>query len=301
MNHYVIFISGASSGFGALTAKALSKAGHTVYGGMRGLERESLKAAAEAREYSQSVPGEIVPVELNVVLDSSVDSAVARVEREQGKLDVLIHNAGHMTFGPLEAFTPEQLLDIYNINAVGPHRINRAALPILRKQGKGYVIWVGSSSTRGGKPPYLGPYFAAKAGMDGLAESYANELARWGIETTILVPGAFQKGTNHFANAAAPADKRVAAEYDDGPYHGIGNAIHLGLASLEPPDANVDAVAQAIAGVVALPFGKRPFRVHVDPSNDGAEIVNGVADRMRVELLKKIGLGDLLKPTGANS
>ena len=299
MNQYVIFISGASSGFGALTAKALSAAGHTVYAGMRDLKGESSKAAHEAEEYSKSTLGEIVPVELDVTADKSVNAAIARVKHDKGKLDVVIHNAGHMTFGPLEAFTPEQLLEIYNVNAVGPQRVNRAAIPILRKQQKGYVVWVGSSSTRGGKPPYLGPYFAAKAGMDGLAESYANELARWGIETTIIVPGAFQKGTNHFANAGAPADKAIASEYEKGPYKGIGETIHKGLASLEPPDANVEAVAKAIADVIAMPFGTRPFRVHVDPSNDGAEIVNGVADRMRAELLQKIGLGDLLKPAGA--
>ena len=299
MEQYVIFISGASSGFGALAAKALCDAGHTVFAGMRGLNGESAKAAAEAEEHAKGARGKIVPVELDVTADPSVNAAVARAEREGGRLDVLIHNAGHMTFGPLEAFTAEQLLELYNINAVGTQRLNRAALPGMRRQRRGLLLWVGSTSTRGGKPPYLGPYFAAKAGMDGLAESYANELARWGIETTIVVPGAFQKGTNHFANAGAPADKAVAAEYDEGPYKGMADTIHNGLASLEPPHANVDAVAKAIADVVAMPFGTRPFRVHVDPSDDGAEIVNGVADRMRVELLEKIGLGDLLRPAAA--
>jgi NAD(P)-dependent dehydrogenase (short-subunit alcohol dehydrogenase family) len=62
---------------------------------------------------------------------------------------------------------------------------------------------VSSSSVAGGTPPYLLPYFAAKAGMDALAVLYARELARWGIETSIIVPGAFTKGTNHFAHAGA--------------------------------------------------------------------------------------------------
>ena len=105
----MIFISGASSGFGALTAKALSAAGHTVYAGMRDLKGESSKAAHEAEEYSKSTLGEIVPVELDVTADKSVNAAIARVKHDKGKLDVVIHNAGHMTFGPLEAFTPEQL------------------------------------------------------------------------------------------------------------------------------------------------------------------------------------------------
>jgi hypothetical protein len=69
-----------------------------------------------------------------------------------------------------------------------------------------------------------------------------------------------------------------------------------GLASLEPPDADVAAVAEAIVRVVETPFGKRPFRTHVDPSEDGAEIVNGVADRVRAEMFRRIGLEDLLSP-----
>lgn len=80
-------------------------------------------------------------------------------------------------------------LKLYDVNVLSTQRINRAVLPLLRKQGRGLVVWVGSSSTRGGTPPYLGPYFAAKAGMDAMAVSYAGELARWNIETTIVVPG----------------------------------------------------------------------------------------------------------------
>jgi NAD(P)-dependent dehydrogenase (short-subunit alcohol dehydrogenase family) len=88
-------------------------------------------------------------------------------------------------------------------------RVNRAALPQLRKQKKGLVLWVGSTSTRGGTPPYLSPYFAAKAAMDALAVSYAAELNRWGIETSIIVPGAFTSGTNHFAHAGAQQTRHV--------------------------------------------------------------------------------------------
>lgn len=169
-------------------------------------------------------------------------------------------------------------------------------LPLLRKQGKGLLVWVGSSSTRGGTPPFLAPYFAAKAAMDALAVSYAAELARWGIENTIMVPGAFTKGTNHFAHSGKAADSHVAAEYESGPYAGVAEQALKGLANLEPTDADPEEVARQIVRVVGLPHGRRPFRIHVDPAQDGAKVVNAVADRVRTEMFTKIGLGDLLSP-----
>jgi hypothetical protein len=114
------------------------------------------------------------------------------------------------------------------------------------------------------------------------------------------VPGAFTKGTNHFVHAGAPSDAARAAEYNDGPYKGVPEQALKGLASLEPADADVAAVADAIVKIVDMPFGKRPFRTHVDPSQDGAEIVNGVADRVRAEMFRRIGLEDLLAPQAAS-
>ena len=198
-----------------------------------------------------------------------------------------------MVFGAAEAFTPEQLAEVYDTNVLSTQRVNRAALPQLRKQKRGLVLWVGSSSTRGGTPPYLAPYFAAKAAMDALAVSYAAELNRWGIETSIVVPGAFLAGTNHFAHAGAPEDKERQAEYDNGPYAHLGDDIMKGFAATAPADADV---AKAIVSIVDMPFGKRPFRVHIDPAQDGAEVVNGVADRVRAEMYRNIGLADLLHP-----
>jgi len=133
--------------------------------------------------------------------------------------------------------------------------------------------------------------------MDALAVSYAGELARWGIETSIIVPGSFSKGTSHYAHSGRPADKTRAEEYADGPTADLSEVALKGLAALEPKDANPQGVADAIVKVVDMPFGQRPFRVHFDPSDDGAEVVNGVADRVRAELLWRIGLADILKPT----
>src|SRR6267142_2298484 len=234
-------------------------------------------------------------IELDVASQASADAAIQMIVRDNGRLDVVVHNAGHMLFGPAEAFTPEQLAELYDVNVLSTQRVNRAALPQLRKQGKGLVIWVSSSSSAGGTPPYLAPYFAAKAGMDAMAVVYARELTRWGIETSIVVPGAFTGGTNHFAHSGRPADKARIAEYDHGPYKNFADDVMKGFASIVPPDADASAVAEAIVKIVDTPFGKRPFRVHVDPTEDGAEVTNMVMDRVRAELLRRIGLGDLLQ------
>jgi NAD(P)-dependent dehydrogenase (short-subunit alcohol dehydrogenase family) len=250
----------------------------------------------EAKMFAEDNDVDLRAIELDVSSQESCDAAIQQIIAKNGRLDVVIHNAGHMVFGPAEAFTPEQLAELYDVNVLSTQRMNRAALPQLRKQRRGLVVWVSSSSSAGGTPPYLAPYFAAKAGMDALVVVYARELTRWGIETTIIVPGAFTGGTNHFAHAGSPADKTRVAEYEMGPYKGFADDVLKGFTSIVPPDANVAAVADAIVKAVDTPFGKRPFRVHIDPTQDGAEVVNAVSDRVRAELLRRIGLGDVLTP-----
>jgi NAD(P)-dependent dehydrogenase (short-subunit alcohol dehydrogenase family) len=292
----IIVITGASSGFGALTARALARAGHTVYASMRETSGRNATQVAEVDQYASAHGVDLRAVELDVGSQRSCDLAIQEIVSRHGRLDVVIHNAGHMVFGPAEAFTPEQLAELYDVNVLSTQRVNRAALPQLRAQRQGLVVWVSSSSVAGGTPPYLAPYFAAKAGMDALAVVYARELTRWGIETSIVVPGAFTGGTNHFAHAGSPADKARAAEYEAGPYAGFAEQVRKGFASIIPADADVAAVGDAIVKIVDAPFGKRPFRVHIDPSQDGAEVVNAVSDRVRTELLRRIGLGDVLTP-----
>jgi NAD(P)-dependent dehydrogenase (short-subunit alcohol dehydrogenase family) len=233
-------------------------------------------------------------IELDVESQESADSAIRTIVKQNGRLDVVIHNAGHMVFGPAEAFTPEQFADLYDVNVLSTQRVNRAALPQLRSQGCGLLVWVSSSSVAGGTPPYLAPYFAAKAGMDALAVQYARELALWGIETSIIVPGAFTKGTDHFAHAGVPADKARLGDYEAGPYKGYGKKIQEAFAAIVPDVADVSAVAKAIVNVVDAPFGKRPFRVHIDPTQDGAEVVFAVMDRVRAEMLRRVRLDELL-------
>jgi NAD(P)-dependent dehydrogenase (short-subunit alcohol dehydrogenase family) len=204
-----------------------------------------------------------------------------------------MHNAGHMVYGPSEAFTPDQLAELYDVNVLSTQRVNRAVLPHMRAARGGLLLWNSSSSVAGGTPPYLGPYFAAKAAMDSLAVTYAGELARWGVETSIVVPGSFTSGTNHFAHSGHPADRAVEAEYET-KYAGLMEQVSQKLAALAPEGAEASLVSDEIARIVALPEGHRPYRVHIDPANDGSEEVSEVADRIRREFLTRIDLTDLL-------
>ena len=289
----IVVITGASSGFGALTARALAKAGHTVYAGMRETTGRNAPQVQAAADFSTQNGVDLRAIEMDVNSQESVDTAIASIESEHGRIDVLIHNAGHMVVGPAEAFTPEQLAELYNVNVLSTQRVNRAALPGMRHRGAGLVLWVSSSSVKGGTPPYLAPYFAAKAGMDSLAVSYAAELARWGVETTIMVPGSFTSGTNHFAHSGRPADTEIEADYET-KYAGLMEQVSQKLAALAPEGADASLVSDEIARIVALPAGERPFRVHVDPANDGSAEVSAVADRIRSEFLTRVDLADLL-------
>jgi NAD(P)-dependent dehydrogenase (short-subunit alcohol dehydrogenase family) len=291
----VVLITGASSGFGAMTARALADAGHLVYAGIRHTADRNRPAATEAARYAHDHSVDLRSVELDVSDQASVNAAIAAVVAESGRIDVVVHNAGHMVLGPLEAFTPEQLHEVFDVNAASTQRVNRAVLPHLRRQGDGLLVWVGSTSTRGGTPPYLGPYFAAKAAMDSLAVTYAAEVARFGIDTTIVVPGAFTSGTNHFVHSGRPADTTVADAYE-ARYAGLSEQVGARLAEITPPDADPAEVAAAIVRVVDTPKGQRPFRIHVDPVDDGAETVNRVGDMVRTAFYHRIGLDDLLTP-----
>jgi NAD(P)-dependent dehydrogenase (short-subunit alcohol dehydrogenase family) len=288
-----IVVTGASSGFGAMTVRELARAGHRVYAGMRDVGGRNTEAAADARRFAEEEGVDLRPLEMDVSDEDSVARAVATILDESDGLDVVVHNAGHMVLGPTEAFTVEQLAAAYDVNVLSTQRVNRAVLPAMRERRSGLLVWVGSSSARGGTPPYLAPYFAAKAAEDSLAVSYAAELVRFGIDTVIMVPGSFTTGTNHFANAGSPADTDVVAAYDT-EYAGLMDEVGARLAELSSPDADPHVVATEIVRVVGLAPGTRPFRVHVDPADDGAETVYAVGDRVRREFYRRVGLEDLL-------
>jgi NAD(P)-dependent dehydrogenase (short-subunit alcohol dehydrogenase family) len=299
MSKSIVLVTGAGTGIGHLSVKALALAGHTVYASMRDIDGRNAAKVRELRDWAFANGADVRAVELDVLSQASADAAVETIVAERGRLDVVVHNAGHLVIGPTEAFTPEEISKVFDTNFLGAQRVNKAVLPVLRRQQQGLVLWVSSTTTRGGFPPFLGPYAAAKAAMDSMAVTMAYELARFNIETSIVVPGAFTAGTDHFANAGHPADAATSAAYD-ARYEGLMDQVGARLTALMPPEADPAAVAADIAYIVGLPHGTRPFRAITDFVDDGATAVTEVAERVRAEFAERIGIADLLKPSLSN-
>jgi len=292
----IVLVTGAATGIGRLSARSLALAGHTVYASMRDLRDRNAANARELNAYATEHKVDLRPIELDVQSQSSANEAIETIYNDQGSLDVVMHNAGHLVIGPAEAFTPEEIVRAFDVNLLGAQRVNRAALPRFRAQQHGLLLWIGSTTTRGGHPPFMGPYAAAKAALDSLAVDYAYEVARFGIETTIVVPGAFTKGTAHFPNAGKPADQMTATAYESR-YQGVLDSVGAKLSTLMPENADPQAVADEVARIVNLPRGQRPFRSIVDFLGDGFAEVSEVADRVRINFAHRVGIADLLKPT----
>lgn len=293
MKKQIVLVTGAGSGIGKLTALSLAEAGHVVYASMRDIAGRNNARAAELRALAAQKKLQLHPLELDVLSQESADAAAATIVREQGHLDVVMQNAGHLVVGPMEAFTPQEIAKVFDTNVLGAQRVNRAVLPYLRAQESGLMLWISSTTTKGGFPPFMGPYGAAKAAMDSLAVTLAYEIARFGIETSIVVPGAFTKGTDHFPSAGRPADAAIAAAYAR--YDGLMDQIGARLSALMPDDADPQAVADEIVRIVGMPVGTRPMRSVVDFVGDGAAEVFEVSERVRIEFAKRIGMADLLE------
>jgi NAD(P)-dependent dehydrogenase (short-subunit alcohol dehydrogenase family) len=289
----IIVVTGASNGIGKLASRELALAGHTVYASMRETGSRNAHCVREVEAFARQHKIDLRSIDLDVASTASTNSAIDAIVSENGRLDVVIHNAGQVVYGPAEAFTPEQLAELYDTNVLSTQRVNRAALPQMRKQGQGLLVWISSSSARGVAPPFLGLYASSKACMDALALNCAGELARWGIETTIIVPSSL--GPDHYIRSGRPGDVTRAEEYADGPTSDISQIALQGLAPLAA-HLDLQGIATAIARIIDTPFGHRPLRIHFGSDDDGTAIVDIVADRARADLLRRIGLADILKP-----
>jgi len=197
----VIVVTGAGSGLGQAVAEKLALAGHIVYAGMRGVATRSAQRAAAADAFATEHHVALRPLELDVLSDTGCRAAIDQVLCEQGHLDVVVNNAGMLMSGVAEAFTADQFLTILDTNVVSWLRMNRAALPVMRRQRAGTLVYI-NSTTAHIVEPFMATYIASKAAGEAFTESIGFEVTQFSIDTVIIVPGAFTQGTQHFAHSA---------------------------------------------------------------------------------------------------
>jgi len=179
----VILITGSSTGIGLATAVYLSRKGHRVYASMRNPDRSGeLRAAAESNKCKIEI------IALDVRDEQSVKKAVAQVLEREGRIDVLVNNAGIAPMGPLEEVDDAVVRSVFDTNVFGLLRCIRAVLPFMRTQRSGSIINIGSVAGSVASA-CSGIYAASKFALEGLSESLAQEVQPFGIHVALVKPG----------------------------------------------------------------------------------------------------------------
>jgi NAD(P)-dependent dehydrogenase (short-subunit alcohol dehydrogenase family) len=175
-NRRVVLVTGASSGIGLACATHLGGRGFRVYG----TSRRAASASAH--------PGNVTMLTADVTDDRSVEQAVAKVLSREGRLDIVVNNAGMGIAGPVENTSIEQARGQFEVNFFGAFRVCRAVLPAMRSQRSGYIVNIGSI---GGllAIPYQSMYSASKFALEGLSEALRMEVRPFGIRVVIIEPG----------------------------------------------------------------------------------------------------------------
>lgn len=178
MEHKVILITGASSGIGHETALQLIKEGNIVYGAARRTDRmQDLKSAS----------GHVLTMDMTD--DQSMVEGVKKVIEEQGKIDVLINNAGYAIYGAVEDIKIEDARREFEVNLFGLGRLTQLVLPHMREAKSGKIINI---SSMGGKmyTPLGAWYHAAKHAVEGWSDCLRLETKQFGIQVVVIEPGA---------------------------------------------------------------------------------------------------------------
>ncbi|MGE0018041.1 MAG: SDR family oxidoreductase [Draconibacterium sp.] len=178
----VVLITGISSGFGKQTAVLLAKNGHTVYG--------------TVRKQSESIDNVNILV-LDLLDAESIEKSVHTILQNEGRIDVLINNAGMHTGGPLETTPNDYIRRQLETNFFGLAELTRKVLPLMRKQGSGTIINISSIGGLMGLP-FQGYYSASKFAVEGFSEALRMEVKQFGIKVVVINPGDFH--TNNTAN-----------------------------------------------------------------------------------------------------
>ena len=234
----VALVTGSSSGIGFETALLLSKSGFHTYASMRNLEK--------SKNITEIVNTENLPlrvIQLDVNDDISVKNAINKIIAENGRIDVLINNAGYGLFSPIEDITLDQVKEQFETNFFGVVRVTKEVLPIMRKQRKGTIVNVSSGAGRVGIP-VSSAYVATKFALEGLSESMRYELKEFGINIIIIEPGVIR---TNFVENMKTAGTRSRSE---SPYADLIGRTLKGFGGLMDNSSPPKLVAEAILNAI---------------------------------------------------
>lgn len=235
----VVLVTGGSSGLGRSICLRLAATGHVVYGTSRKVDAST-----------EQPPGFHL-VAMDVTDEASVQAAVERIVQREGRIDVVVNNAGLGIQGAVEDITPELAQRLFDTNVLGPHRVCRAVLPHMRQRSKGLIINISSIAANFGLP-YRGFYSASKAALDRYSESLATEVDRFGIAVVTVQPGEFN--TNIAASRLRP---EVLSEAHRPGYEQAMKVLDGGMHYSRDPDE----LAKVVARIVASDRPKTMYRV----------------------------------------
>lgn len=234
----VVLITGCNSGFGYHASLTFARQGHEVFATVRNLDRgEPLRKAAESESLALHV------LRLDVRDADSVDGAIAEIVERTGRIDVCVNNAGIELRGPIEECSEDEVLVQFDTNVFGLLRVVRGVLPVMRAQGSGVIVNVGSLAGLVARP-YGGLYSATKHAVEAISEALHYECAAFGIRVAVLEPGQFE--TELLNNAI------TAARFDESSiYKDASDRFDEALGRLSPDGrpAPPEVVAEAIVAV----------------------------------------------------
>jgi NAD(P)-dependent dehydrogenase (short-subunit alcohol dehydrogenase family) len=287
-----ILITGASSGFGYEMAWRLATAGHRVFATMRGSNGRNAAARTALETLAAREGLGLEVLDLDVTDELSVNEAVGEAFGRAGHLDVVVNNAGIASIGLTEGFAPDAFAHVFDVNVNGAVRVNRAVLPSMRARCAGLLVHISSGAGRV-TVPALAPYCASKYALEALADAYRYELHPWGIESVLVEPGIYR--TPIFDEAVRPTDVQRLEGY--GPKAGYVEQVRSAFAAAmgDPANPGASEVADAVARLIEMPAGARPFRTIV-----GASIqpllgpLNDVADSLRPIVADIFGVRTLI-------
>lgn len=241
-------VTGCSSGLGKALAVAVARAGDQVVATAR--RTDALAELVEAW------PGRISPLALDVRDAQQCKDAVDAAVDQLGGIDVLVNNAGSGLFGAVEEVCDDELRDQLETLLVGPWRLTRLVLPVMRAQGAGHIVNVSSVVGRMWAMPGVAAYMSGKYALEGMSQALAAEVAPLGIRVTVMEPGGF---ATRYGTAMTEARVRLPE------YASYGEILGMFRAMDQNPDlGDPDDYAQAVLRIVAAEQ-PTPLRVPVGP------------------------------------